>query len=84
MNTNSMNSSVVEMLLAQFKFCKKIRNLHNLGHLRMSATGRSYTQNFSKVLHIIIQAILSRKSMKKIIVTDEKIFRVYKAFDCER
>ena len=33
---------------------------------------------------VIIQAILSRKSMKKIAVTDEKIFRVYKAFDRER
>ena len=47
----------------------------------MSATGRSYTHNFFKVQHFIIQAILSRKWMKKIAVTDEKIFRVYKAFD---
>ena len=44
--------------------------------LKMSATSRSYTQNFLKVQCIIIQAILSRKSMKKFIVTDEKIFRV--------
>ena len=44
----------------------------------MSATGRSYTPNFLKVQYIIIQAILSRKSMKKI--TNEKMFRVYKAF----
>ena len=49
--------------------------------LRMSATGRSYTQIFFKFQHIIIQAILSRKSMKKFTVTNEKIFRVYKAFD---
>ena len=41
-------------------------------NLRMSATGRSYTQNFFKVQYIIIQAILSRKSMKKLAVTDEK------------
>ena len=46
--------------------------------LRMSATGRSYTQNFFKVQYIIIQAILGRKSMKKFIVTNEKIFCVYK------
>ena len=45
--------------------------------LRMSATGRF----FLKVQCTIIQAILSRKLMKKIIVTDEKIFRVYKAVD---
>ena len=38
----------------------------------MSATGRSYTQIFFKVQYII-QAILSRKSMKKFTVTDEKI-----------
>ena len=47
----------------------------------MSATGRFYTQNFLKVQHIIIQAILGRKLLKKFTVTDEKIFRVYKAFD---
>ena len=41
----------------------------------MSATGRSYTQNFFKVQYLIIQAILSR-----IAVTDEKIFYVYQAF----
>ena len=39
-----------------------------------------YTE-FFKVQYIIIQAILSRKSMKKFAVTDGKIFRVYKAFD---
>ena len=40
---------------------------------------------FFKVQYIIIQVILySRKSMKKVIVTDEKIFRVYRAFDRER
>ena len=50
----------------------------------MSATGRSYMQNFFKVQYIIIQSILSRKSMKEIIVTDEKIFRVFYAFDRER
>ena len=38
----------------------------------MSATGRSNTQNFFKVHYIIIQAILSRKSMEKFAVTDEK------------
>ena len=48
----------------------------------MSATGRSFTQNLLKVQYIIIiQAILSRKSMKKIAVTDEKIFHVFYAFD---
>ena len=50
----------------------------------MSATGRSYTQKFFKVQYIIIQAILSRKSMKKFAITDEKIFPVYKAFDCKK
>ena len=40
-----------------------------------------HTENSFKVQHIIIQAILSRKSMKKIAVTDEKIFHVCKAFD---
>ena len=39
---------------------------------------------FFKIQYIIIQAILSRKSMKKIIITNEKIFDVYKAFDRER
>ena len=38
----------------------------HLLHLRMSVTGRSYTQNVLKVQYIIIQAILSRKLMKKI------------------
>ena len=47
----------------------------------MSATGRSYTQIFLKVQCTIIQAILSQNLMKKITITDEKIFRVYKAFD---
>ena len=32
----------------------------------MSATGRSYAQNFFEVEDIIIQAILSRKSMKNL------------------
>ena len=41
-------------------------------YLRMSETGRSYTQNFLKVQYVVIQAILRRKSMKKFIVTDEK------------
>ena len=36
---------------------------------------------FINVQYIIIQAILSRKSMKKFAVTNEKIFHVYKAFD---
>ena len=36
---------------------------------------------FFKVQYIIIQSILSRKSMKKFAVIDEKIFHVYKAFD---
>ena len=49
--------------------------------LRMSATGRSYTQIFIKVQYTIIQAILSRKLMKKFTITDEKIFRVYEACD---
>ena len=47
----------------------------------MSATGRSHTQIFLKVQCTIIQAILGRKLMKKITVSDEKILRVYKAFD---
>ena len=51
-----------------------------VAHLRMSATGRSYTQIFLKFQYII-QVILSRKSMKQFTVTDEKIFRVCKAFD---
>ena len=38
----------------------------------MSATGRSYTQNFFQVQHIIIQAILGQKSMKKFAVTNKK------------
>ena len=42
-----------------------------------------YTE-FFKVQYINFQTILSRKSMKKIIVTDEKIFLVFKAFDRER
>ena len=49
--------------------------------LRMTATGRSYTQNFFKVQYIIIQAVLRRKFMEKFAVTDEKIFRVCEAFD---
>ena len=47
--------------------------------LRMSAIGRSYTQNFLKFG--ITEAILSRKLMKTIAVTDGKIFNVYKTFD---
>ena len=47
----------------------------------MPATERSYTKNFFKVQYIIIQAILSRKSMKQLAVIDENIFHVYKAFD---
>ena len=58
------------MMLKSMSFC-----------LRMSPTGRSYTHIFFKVQYIIIQAILSRKSMKKITVTNEKIFGVYKALD---
>ena len=50
-------------------------------HSGMPATGRSYTQNFFNVQYIIIQAIFSRKSLKKFVITDEKIFRVFKAFD---
>ena len=45
--------------------------------IKDSATGRSRHTGFLTVRYIIIQAILSRKSMKKFIVTDEKIFRVY-------
>ena len=53
--------------------------------LRMSATERSYAQNFFKVQNIIIQAIRSRKSMKKFAVTDEKIFCFWKkAFSMEK
>ena len=37
--------------------------------------------DFLKVKYIIIPAILNRKSMQKFTVTDEKLFRVYKAFD---
>ena len=62
--------------------CKYIVNEMLLS--RMSATGRSYTQNFFKVKYIIIQAILSRKSIKKFAVTDEKIFRVNKAFNSKK
>ena len=47
----------------------------------MSTTGKSYPQIFFKVQYIIIQAILSPKSMKKIAVTDEKTSHVEKAFD---
>ena len=38
--------------------------------LRVSAKGRSYLQNFSKVHYVIIQ--VSRKSIKKFTVNDEK------------
>ena len=48
----------------------------------MFTTGRTYTQNFLKVQYIIIiQSILDRKLMKKFTVTNETIFRVYKAFN---
>ena len=43
----------------------------------MSATEKSYTQNFLKVKHII-QAILGQKQMKNSIVTDKKNISVYK------
>ena len=46
--------------------------------LRMSSTGR---QNFWNVQHIIIHATFGQKLMKKFTVTNEKIFRVHKAFD---
>ena len=36
---------------------------------------------FSIIILIIIQAILSRKSMEKFAVTDEKIFLLCKVFD---
>ena len=50
--------------------------------LRMSATGRSYSQNLLKVQYIIIhQAILGGKLMTKFVVADEKVFHVCKAFD---
>ena len=56
-----MNQIYLKYLFYHFQFAS-----------RMSATGRSRTQNFFKVQYIIIQAIFSRKSMKKIIATDEK------------
>ena len=37
--------------------------------------------DFLEVQFFIIQAILGRKLMKKFTVSDEKIFRVYKAYD---
>ena len=37
-----------------------------LGNLRMTVTGRFYTQNFLKVQYIIIQAILSQNTLKKL------------------
>ena len=40
--------------------------------LRMSVTGRSYTQNFFKLQCIIIQAILSRKSIKSLLLPMKK------------
>ena len=49
----------------------------------MSATGRSYTQNFLKVQYILFKLYLV-ENREKNIVTDEKIFRVFKAFDRER
>ena len=48
----------------------------------MSATGGSYTQIFLKFIVLLFYSTYTcRKLMKKITVTDEKIFRVYKAFD---
>ena len=47
---------------------------HHHNVLRMSATERSYTQNFSKVPCIVIQAILGQKLMKNFTAADEKIF----------
>ena len=38
----------------------------------------------TNIFKIIIQAVLSCKLMKKFAVTDEKIFNVYKAFDCKK
>ena len=55
--------------------------LYKFFRFKMSATGRSYTKNFLKVQYVIIQTTLGRKLMKKITVTDEEIFRVYKVFD---
>ena len=54
-----------------------------LRRLRTFATGRSYTHNFLKVQYIIIQAILSRKLIKTFAITDERMFHVFKAFDCK-
>ena len=49
--------------------------------LRMSATGRSFTQIFFQLQYIIIEAILTRKLMKKFTVTNEKILHVCKTFN---
>ena len=38
-------------------------------------------KGFFNISTLLIQGILSQKSMKKFTVTNEKIFRVYKAFD---
>ena len=35
--TNSTNSSVAQKLLAEFEFCEKISNLHNLKHLKCTS-----------------------------------------------
>ena len=39
---------------------------------------------FCQSSYVVIQAILSQKSMKKFAVTDEKIFHAYKGFDCKK
>ena len=50
--------------------------------LRMSATGRSYTQIFFlKFSVLLFKIFLVENWWKKITFTDEKIFRVHKAFD---
>ena len=51
--------------------------------LSMSATERSYTQNFLK-FNILLFKLYLVELDEKIIVADEKIFRVRKAFDRER
>ena len=49
----------------------------------MTATEKSYQQNFLKVLCIIIRAKLSQESMKNLQLSKKK-FQVYDAFDCRR
>ena len=60
---------------------KKRRYKRTIKELRMSATGRSYTQIFFKVQYIIIQAILGWKSMKNFAVTDEIYIYIYRYID---